>query len=284
MRAQDAADLLAGKSAEQAGAPRWWELGALRHVLGPGAASGRALAHYFGPDPANPEVAFLVLDATQSQGGSFRDLKRSVAVLRPARAGNPAAIAVMDFAVPSQPSRPACWTFNALEEPDIREAAFHGLLSPEKGAPRVFGEAILPRAGNRVLATAGVDAEGGVSVRVTPRQAEEDSVFLNVIQLSPAGGATPAQVEPVVEIDLVGFRFGEWVVLFHPAGRSARSPLFFTTEGGERLRYLLTGLAPGTWEIWRNGWLEDPMGVVEGPEATLYFEGPPGMYFFRRLQ
>lgn len=96
-----------------------------------------------------------------------------------------------------------------------------------------------------------------------------------------AGGLS---LQPVSSLDLEGAIVNDWVLLFHTEARMARSALSFDTGSGSDLqRFLVTGLAPGTWEIWRDGWLVDIGLPVEPREAVLYFEGKRGSYFVRRL-
>lgn len=93
-----------------------------------------------------------------------------------------------------------------------------------------------------------------------------------------------AQSLPVSSLDLEGAQVGEWLVLFHTEPGLARSVLSFETRGGgDRVRVILGGLAPGMWEIWRNGWVVDTGVPVRAREGVLYFEERPGSYFLRRL-
>jgi hypothetical protein len=167
---------------------RWWEIAALRSVLGPEAAGSRALGHHFGPDAAAPDFAFLALDAAPGT--------RSVVVLR-------APAAAITFTAPPH-SKP---------EP-----------------PRVTG-----------------------SVKSTP----------------------------VESMDLIGTRVADWAVLFNIEPRSTRSAVWFETVGGAELKFLLTGLAPGQWDLWRDGWLIEHGVIVRPTSGALYFTGAPGMYFVR---
>ena len=115
--------------------------------------------------------------------------------------------------------------------------------------------------------------EPGTKLRHTPLQP-----LVNVLQWKEA------PVENTSNIDMAGARVGNWVVAFHADARSARSPVSFDVEGAQAaLNFLVTGLAPGIWEIWRNGWLVDPDAPVSPQAGALYFEGRPGSYFFRRL-
>jgi len=87
----------------------------------------------------------------------------------------------------------------------------------------------------------------------------------------------------VESLDLAGARLGGRVVLFHADPRSATSAVSFDAAGPARLKFLVAGLAVGTWEIWRNGFLMDAGGAVERDSGLLSFEGPPGGYFLRRI-
>jgi len=87
----------------------------------------------------------------------------------------------------------------------------------------------------------------------------------------------------VESLDLAGVRLGGRVVFFHADTRSATSAVSFDVAGPARLKFLIVGLAVGTWEIWRNGFLLDAGGAVEPDSGVLSFEGPPGGYFLRRI-
>jgi hypothetical protein len=159
-------------------------------LLGPEAARGRALGHYFGPDAEKPDIAFLAADVN--------NVTRSVVVLR-------ASAAVVSFA-----------------------AAGEG--RPE--APRV-------------------------------------------------SAATAPKTEPIESMDLAGVCVGEWALLFNIEPRATRGAVWFETAGAAKHRALVTGLAPGQWDIWRNGWLVEQGAIVRPTAGALYFEGPAGTYFLR---
>ena len=86
-------------------------------------------------------------------------------------------------------------------------------------------------------------------------------------------------------LDWAGVQTDGHVVLFHTEPSLARSVFSFETApgAGARLRFVLTGAAPGIWEVWRNGWVVDPGVPVRAGEAVLFFEERPGSYFIRRL-
>ena len=101
---------------------------------------------------------------------------------------------------------------------------------------------------------------------------------LKTFRVEPEAGVTRIE-----EIDFIGVVTGGWVVLFHNEPRALRSAASFEAANEGRLKFMICGLAPGGWEIWRNGWLEDTKSGVDERSGVLYFEGRGGSYFIRRL-
>lgn len=90
-------------------------------------------------------------------------------------------------------------------------------------------------------------------------------------------------LESMESLDLAGVRLPGYAVLFRIEATMARDAVSYVVEGGGTLRHLVTGLAPGSWQVWWNGWLEDPGLPVEPREGLLSFEGPAGSYFLRHF-
>jgi hypothetical protein len=89
---------------------------------------------------------------------------------------------------------------------------------------------------------------------------------------------------PVSSLDVEGVRLREYVVLFHTEAGLLRSAFSFDTgEASGPVKIVVTGVAPGTWEVWRNGWVVDIGVVVRPKEGVLYFEERPGRFFVRKL-
>jgi hypothetical protein len=94
--------------------------------------------------------------------------------------------------------------------------------------------------------------------------------------------AQPALVAPVESLDLRGATLGSWTLLFHDGAVGARSALSFAVETPENGNYLVAGLSPGVWDVWRNGWLQDLDGTVRAGSALLFFPSRAGSFFLRR--
>lgn len=139
-------------------------------------------------------------------------------------------------------------------------------FGPSRGAPEYAFFACDVKGTRRSLA-----AFGPIRAVVTYEYATKES--LNV-----SGFASPERIQ---DLDFAGARLGAYVALFHRATSPARSSASFRLDAPGKLKYLVTGLAPGDWDIWFQGYREDSL-TVHPREACLYFEGDPGGYFLRR--
>lgn len=227
----------------------WWEPARLRALAG----SEKALGYARGPEKHAPEWAFLAADTTAPP---FRAARRSVVVL------GSGTVVAFDFVAPAAGG---CRQFVAANG-----AAEIGGNTFRAGG--LHHTVFVPGAGEPILEA----APGGVLV--TPPKRRDEALFLHVAQ---PGAALPPQL--VWTIDLAGVRLGDRVIAFHGGSRMGQEPVFFDVdEGAVGMKFLLTGLAPGAWDIWWKGWLEHPDAWVAPEASTLYFEGPPGGYYFRR--
>jgi hypothetical protein len=156
----------------------WWTMDALRPLCG----EGKAVGHYYGPDPKAPQIAFLAV----KQGDTTRSAVR--------------------------------YKSAAQITYDLKE-----LIAPEGAEKLSFPE-------------------------------------------------------------LEGAIYEGWVVLFHNEANSAAGAVFFKLEADRSYKILVTGLAPGRWEIWRDGWREEHTALVHPSAGATQLDGPKGTYFLRRSQ
>jgi hypothetical protein len=193
-----------------------------------------------------PDCAFLAVDAHAASGDALRELVRSFVFLP--KLG---ALVSFDIAISLDPPAAVAWTIEGATD-----------------AARLA--TILPRGARVTRAASGLT--------VSQAKAAAESLFLNVIHT-----ADPRPVETIDSIDLAGVRLAGCVIAFHQETRMQRSAVSFDVGGPSALKFLITGLAPGEWEVWRAGMLEIPDGEVRPESGALYFEGAPGSYFLRRL-
>jgi hypothetical protein len=234
----------------------WHERKALFALLGADAGVATALGYSFGPDPLHPEYAFLAAAA----GG----LRRSFVVLKPD------ALSVSLVAFDLVPAPSATFQLEGFAEPAVRGSEVTAALPGKRAAMKA--SILLPGGQDATIEA----AQGGIAI--SRKRASPESLFLCVMQFAE----TASHVEFVGSVDLAGVRIGHWVVLSHNEVHSAREPQFFFVERSGPVKCLVTGLAPGAWELWHNGFVTEPSLEVNPRAGALYFEGDAGNYFFRR--
>ncbi len=101
-----------------------------------------------------------------------------------------------------------------------------------------------------------------------------------LVAVSQRGGR---HVELIREIDLTGVRVEDWYVWFHRDVTSAQSAISFLLDKGEDANFLITGMAPGAWEVWLDGWLQESPLRIRPETGAAYWRGARGSYFLRRL-
>jgi hypothetical protein len=97
--------------------------------------------------------------------------------------------------------------------------------------------------------------------------------------LTPAGGARPKLWE---EVDLLGAEMGDTLVWFHRNRNSIASAVSFLLPKGPEAQLLVTGLAPGAWDIWHDGWLDEGPLRVQPEAGAALWTSARGSYFLRR--
>jgi hypothetical protein len=170
-----------------------------------------------------------------------------------------------------------------------------GYLVPASGAayslegfrqPAISGNAVSAALPSGRLIKAGILLPGASDAKidaaserisVSSKKAAPENLFLCAMEFGESSAP-----EFIGSVDLAGARIGEWVVLFHNEARSAREPQFFFVDREGPAKCLVSGLAPGDWELWHSGFVKEPSLEVSPRAGALYFEGPAGSYFMRR--
>jgi heparin/heparan-sulfate lyase len=142
----------------------------------------------------------------------------------------------------------------------------------------VFGENYpnVPRRG-----TPAESETGAWRIDLSPKSAAETDWFLNVMQIMDSDAA-PRSATAVGGDNLAGVQLADRVVLFNRAQALLDRQTSFSVRGNQTFKYLVTGLAEGTWQVWRDGRVLLPAVTVTEERHSLYFEGPDGAYSLRR--
>jgi heparin/heparan-sulfate lyase len=267
--------------------------------------TGTVLGHGFGPDPRAPAYAYLKGDITAAYTSKVREVKRAFVFLNLGAAATvPAALVVFDRVVAANRAFAKTWLLHSIEEPSLRGATATVTLASHGWSGKLVNTTLLPGPDNLRLEKVGgpgkefwvdgrnyfdtkdpPDPETGTwRVELSPRRPAEADLFLNVIQVMDAAAAAvqPLAVEPIETGGVVGMRLADRVVLFQSRAERTGEPVTFSVHGQVNLKFVVTDLAEGTWQVRWDGQIVVPAVVVSGDEGAAYFEGPAGDYELRR--
>jgi heparin/heparan-sulfate lyase len=273
----------------------------LEELLAGGYQTGTVLGHAFGPDADRPEFTYFKGDITAAYSAKVRDVKRAFVFLNLGNPAVPAALVVFDRVVSASPSFAKTWLLHSIEEPSIAGSRATVALSSNGWTGKLVSTTLLPAPDNQRLtaiggpgkefsvdgrnypnATTPPDPETGAwRVELSPWRPAAADLFLNVMQVMDRETGTPLDVEPIEGPDVTGLRIADRVVLFNPAGDRTAKPVAFRVRGPALLKFLVTDLAEGTWQVWRDGEITRPAVVVPGDAGVACFEGPAGSYALR---
>jgi heparin/heparan-sulfate lyase len=263
--------------------------------------TGEVLGEGFGPDLQKPDYTYLAGDITRAYGAKAREVKRAFVFLNLGGQDVPAALVVFDRLVSADPGLQKYWLLQSVNQAAVEGNTSTIRLNGNGWSGKLVNTTLLPEPDNARIATVGgpgkdfwvfgknypnatepPDPEmGGWRVELCPQKPAGADLFLNVMQvMNQDAGAFP--VEKIESKDLVGMRLSDRVVLFNPVGGRAALPVSFAVKGEGTLRFLVTGLVQGNWQIWRDGRIARPSAPVSSDGGTLYFEGPAGRYTLRR--
>jgi heparin/heparan-sulfate lyase len=280
------------------------EVRTLEELLQPAYKTGTVLAHGFGPDPRIPAYTYLKGDITAAYSSKVRAVKRSFVFLNLGAAGAPAALVVFDRVVAADPAFAKTWLLHSVIEPDLDGATATVALASHGWSGKLQITTLLPELDNLRLEKVGgpgkeywvdgknyfdtkdpPDPEAGIwRVEVSPRRPAAADLFLNVIEIMD-GESPPAHrpaIEKIESGDAVGLRLADRVVLFQSHAEPTGDPFMFSVRGPGNLKFVVTDLAEGTWQVRRDGGIAAPAVVVSKDEGVAYFEGPAGRYELRR--
>lgn len=102
----------------------------------------------------------------------------------------------------------------------------------------------------------------------------------NAVVVHPVAGGRAHARHPFRREFLL--RLADRVVWLQTAGERTERAVAFTVAGGGAMKYLVTDLGAGAWQVWRDGKIVRPAARVAESEGTMYFEGPAGNNQLRR--
>jgi len=279
-----------------------------------GYRTGRVTAQGFGPDEHTPDYTLLQGDITEAYSSKVKKVMRSFVFLNLRDPRVPAALVVFDRVFSADPAFRKAWLLHTQEEPALGAVgASVSCTRPGEGG-RLNLDVLLPEAANLDLGVLGgpgkefwvgdknyandVDPAalkrnsmelGAWRIESSPKKAEAEDLFLNVMQVTDRtdGGRWPVRK---VESDgrvgcLIDGADASWLVLFRKDAARSDAPIRFTAPGVRPpCRVLLADLAPGAWTAQCEGETASLSVTAEGESGAIWFEASPGDWVVRRLE
>lgn len=276
-----------------------------------GYRTGKVLAHGFGPDPHTPDYTFLQGDLTAAYSKKVREVTRTVVFLNLRNTKLPAALVVFDRVVSADPTFQKVWLLHTLEEPRVNSTTAVVDCTAHGNNGRLMLDVLLPSVENTNLAPIGgpgrefwvfgtnytndVDPgrlerssmePGAWRIELSPKQAADEDLFLNVMQVTDRGSPSHYPVQRLETDTRVGCLIEgpriTWMVLMRRDNQRSAEPLKFTTPGHHPYHILLTDLKPGRWRARREGLAETHDVTVHEDAGAAWLESPPGTWTFTR--
>ena len=276
-----------------------------------GYRTGKVLAHGFGPDPHTPDYTFLQGDLTAAYSKKVREVTRTVVFLNLRNTKLPAALVVFDRVLSADPTFQKVWLLHTLEEPRVNSTTAVVDCTANGNNGRLMLDVLLPSGENTNLAPIGgpgrefwvfgtnytndVDPgrlerssmePGAWRIELSPKQAADEDLFLNVMQVTDRGSPSHYPVQRLETETRVGCLIEgpriTWMVLMRRDNQRSAEPLKFTTPGHHPYHILLTDLKPGRWRARREGLAETHDVTVHEDDGAAWLESPPGTWTFTR--
>ncbi|MFD2329881.1 heparin/heparin-sulfate lyase HepB [Cohnella sp. GCM10020058] len=255
-------------------------------------------AHGVGPDEATPDYSYIKGNLTDAYSADkMDDYKRSFVFLNLKNDEHPAALVVFDKVSAAEAEFKKTWLLHSQTEPTVSGDTVTIERTDNGYNGKLVNRTLLPASGNLSIAKIGGSgsefkvgatnypqsqsfsansAEAGAwRIEVSPEEAAQTDLFLNVMQVMDAdGGPAPLTTEAIDSATMTGVLIADRAVLFAKSGESiASSASFELPVGADDVRVLVTDLSPGYWTVVRSGETAAVQYEVKEEDGTLYFEG-----------
>ena len=279
----------------------WGEPRTLEMLLSDGYETGKVLAHAFGPDTRTPVYTYLKGDITRAYSKKVSEVKRSFVFLKLGDGSVPAALIVFDKVAASDPDFKKYWLLHSMEEPQISGNQIIVVRSEHGEQGKLVNTVLLPETDNALVTAVGGPGKefwvfgrnypnsprwddmrsvemGAWRVELSPKEPSETDYFLNVIQVMDKEVEQPLQVKRIDDVDVVGVKLADKIVLFNREGSLVKGTIKFSINGEGSVDILVTDLAVGEWQIRKDNTVLIPEIQCQAGEHLIYFRGSMGDY------
>lgn len=285
---------------------RWLTCNRFDDLLSPEYTVGKTLAHGYGPDVQVPDYSYLKGDITQAYTGKVKEVKRSFVFLNLKNETVPAALIVFDKVVSANPDFKKYWLLHSIEEPRVDGNVFTVTRTQNGDTGLLQNSVLLPDTDNVQIEKVGgsgkefwvfgtnytndptprrpdhANERGAWRMEVSPVKPATENYFLNVMQVADN---TCRQLEKVKRLDgdrTVGVQIADRIVTFSKDSEPLSGRFQITAEGTGTLKFVITDLKPGNWQVLKDGKVYLTIRDVKNDDGILCFEGTSGTYEFRR--
>ena len=285
---------------------RWETCRSFEKLLSKDYTTGKALAHGFGPDLNKPDYSYLKGDITQAYTDKVKEAKRSFVFLNLHSAEVPAALIVFDKVVSSDPQFKKFWLLHSIEEPVIENNRFTIKRTKNGDTGMLQNHVLLPEISDAQIEKVGgkgkefwvfgtnypneaspnrpddANEKGAWRIEVSPKTAATENYFLNVMQVADNSCKQMNEVKRIDTDKVVGVQIADRIVTFSKNSQPLSNRFDVKTTGDKTMKYVITDLIPGTWQIKKDGKVYIPAMEVCSDSGVLSFEGTTGHYEFLR--
>ncbi|WP_284639313.1 heparin/heparin-sulfate lyase HepB [Paenibacillus silviterrae] len=256
---------------------------------------GEVLAHAVGPDPIQPDYSYLKGDITAAYSSKMKQFQRSFLFLNFKDTEHPAALIVFDRVVSANPDFKKYWLLHSIEEPQISGSRTVISRSEDGYNGQLINDTLLPEPGNQEIVKVGgpgkeywvfgtnyvndypgTKEQGEWRIEVSPREAAELDLFLNVMQVKDINSAAALDTVKVETETMAGVKLRDWVVLFGTSGEHLQEHAVIPAVsgrpegGGCEWNYIVTDLAAGTWIVEWHEFAQDAAGAQGGSHVSTH--------------
>ncbi|WP_198673832.1 hypothetical protein [Chitinophaga alhagiae] len=257
--------------------------------------NGKVLSADFGPSKTRPFYSYFAVDLTGAYTSKMNGYNRGFCFLNLGREDVPAAIILTDDMTTASPGIKKYWQINALNAPET--TANGVVLTARQGnlTGKTHINMLLPAAANRQMEVrSGPDAnnvfdkkyevpnvgqpeENGHRIMISPKKASPRDRFLTVLQLT-AGDQQALPVKyyetPVSYVVLLADR----VVSMSNSRELINKGFSVKVPGNAACQIVLTGMAPGKWNIRGGNSRLNVNTSVEAGKNTIFLKAKGGTY------
>ncbi|MCG8306898.1 MAG: heparinase II/III family protein [Cytophagales bacterium] len=293
-------DTVRNEGGQRLPGPSWTPPNTMKIMLEQDYKVGSALKHGFGPDPMEPDYSYLKGDITEAYSGKVSEVKRSFTFLNMKNDTIPAAFIVFDKVVSSDSSFKKYWLLHSIEEPRVEENEITIARTQNGDSGKLINTSLLPKPDNSIVRPIGgpgkefwvfgkneytepvrkdvANERGAWRVEISPKAEATTDYFLNVMQVMDNGIMGKLSVRQMEGDKVIGVKLQDRITFFSKDMSTLDRSFSFSIADNGTYKLLLTDLAPGTWQIKKNGKVFQSAIDVKGDDGTIYFEGDEGDY------